>query len=81
MAAISDDQHVVRFGDFALDLQSGELTKKGRRSLLPDQPVRILARLVRFPGVLVTRDDLRREPWRHGTLARATISHERRGNR
>jgi len=68
MAAVSDDQHVVRFGDFALDLQSGELTKKGTRSLLPDQPFRILARLVRSPGVLVTRDDLRRELWRQDTF-------------
>jgi hypothetical protein len=39
MAAISGDQQVVRFGGFALDLQSGELTKKGNRVLLPDQPI------------------------------------------
>jgi DNA-binding winged helix-turn-helix (wHTH) protein len=68
MAATSDDQHVVRFADFALDLQSGELTRKGNRFLLPDQPFRILARLVRSPGVLVTRDDLRHELWRQDTF-------------
>ena len=68
MAAISGDQHVVRFGDFALDLQSGELTRKHNRFLLPDQPFRILARLVRSPGALVTRDDLRRELWRQDTF-------------
>ena len=53
---------------FALDLQSGELTKKGTRFLLPDQPFRLLARLVRSPGVLVTREDLRRELWRQDTF-------------
>jgi DNA-binding winged helix-turn-helix (wHTH) protein len=68
MAAIPGDQHVVRFRDFALDLQSGELTKKGTRFLLPDQPFRILARLVRSPGALVTRDELRRELWRQDTF-------------
>ena len=68
MEAMSGDQHVVRFGDFALDLQSGELTKKRNRFILPDQPFRILARLVTSPGVLVTRDDLRRELWRQDTF-------------
>ena len=59
---------VVRFGEFALDLRSGELSKNGRRLLLPVQPFRILALLVRSPGTLVTRDDLRRELWRDDTF-------------
>jgi DNA-binding winged helix-turn-helix (wHTH) protein/ubiquinone/menaquinone biosynthesis C-methylase UbiE len=53
----------VRFGEFTLDLQSGELSKKGSQFLLPVQPFRILALLVRSPGTLVTRDDLRRALW------------------
>jgi DNA-binding winged helix-turn-helix (wHTH) protein/ubiquinone/menaquinone biosynthesis C-methylase UbiE len=68
MAATSGDPQFVRFGDFALDLRSGELTKKGNRLLLPEQPFRILALLVRSPGSLVTRDDLRRELWRQDTF-------------
>ena len=58
----------VRFGEFALDLRSGELSKNGSRLLLPVQPFRILALLVRSPGTLVTRDDLRRELWRDDTF-------------
>jgi eukaryotic-like serine/threonine-protein kinase len=54
---------VVRFGDCALDLRSGELIRDGNRCLLPDQPFRILALLLRHPGSVVTREDLRREVW------------------
>src|SRR5882762_10112049 len=54
---------VVRFGDCALDLLSGELIRDGNRCLLPDQPFRILALLLRHPGSVVTREDLRREVW------------------
>jgi Tol biopolymer transport system component/DNA-binding winged helix-turn-helix (wHTH) protein len=53
----------VRFGDFELDLQSGEIRRNGSRMLLPEQPFRILALLVRRPGELVTRDELRYELW------------------
>ena len=68
MAAIPGDQHVVRFRDFALDLQSGELTQNGSRVLLADQPFRLLAILIRERGSLVTREDLRRELWSEGTF-------------
>ena len=50
MPAIAGDPHFVRFGGFALDLRSGELTKNDNRLLLPEQPFRILALLVRSPG-------------------------------
>ena len=68
MPATSSRPQVVRFGDFALDLRSGELTKNGNRLLLPEQPFRILTRLVRQPGTLVTREDLRRELWADNTF-------------
>jgi DNA-binding winged helix-turn-helix (wHTH) protein len=58
----------VRFGRLALDLRSGELTKNGRRLLLSEQPFRILTLLVRQPGALVTRDDLRRALWTDNTF-------------
>src|SRR5688500_12148335 len=64
MTAKRAEPQFVRFGEFALDLKSGELSKNGSRLLLPVQPFRILALLVRSPGTLVTRDDLRRELWR-----------------
>jgi TolB-like protein/DNA-binding winged helix-turn-helix (wHTH) protein/Tfp pilus assembly protein PilF len=59
---------IVRFGDFALDLRSGELARNGDRILLPDQPFRLLVTLVRQPGELVTRDSLRRELWADDTF-------------
>src|ERR1700752_2491787 len=68
MPASRAEPEFVRFGEFALDLRSGELSKNGSRHLLPVQPFRILALLVRSPGTLVTRDDLRRELWRDDTF-------------
>ena len=68
MPASRAEPQLVRFGEFALDLRSGELSKNGSRLLLPVQPFRILALLVRSPGTLVTRDDLRRELWRDDTF-------------
>jgi TolB-like protein/DNA-binding winged helix-turn-helix (wHTH) protein len=59
---------IVRFSDFALDLRSGELTRNGDRILLPDQPFRLLATLVRQPGTLVTRETLRHELWAEHTF-------------
>ena len=59
---------VVRFGDFELDLQSGDLTQNGSRVLLPDQPFRLLAIMIRERGALLTREDLRRELWPEGTF-------------
>jgi DNA-binding winged helix-turn-helix (wHTH) protein len=67
MPATSPSQ-VVRFDSLALDLRSGELTNKGRRILLSEQPFRILTLLVRQPGTLVTRDDLRRALWSDRTF-------------
>ncbi|MFN2442936.1 MAG: winged helix-turn-helix domain-containing protein, partial [Thermoanaerobaculia bacterium] len=58
----------IQFGDFGLDLQSGELSRNGARVLLPEQPFRILSLLVRNPGTLVTRDDLRNELWPDDTF-------------
>lgn len=62
------DPHVVRFGDCALDLRSGELIRDGRRCFLPEQPFLILTLLLRQPRTVVTREDLRRELWHDGTF-------------
>src|SRR5262245_27701740 len=60
---------VLEFGDFALDLRAGELTRNGGgRVLLPDQPFRVLAALLRRPGELVTREDLHQELWSDDTF-------------
>lgn len=53
----------IRFGAFALDVRSGELTTPAARVLLQDQPLKILLRLLERPGALVSRDDLRHDLW------------------
>ena len=59
----------VRFPPFLLDLRTGELTRDGgSRLLLPDQLFRLLAILVRQPGTMVTRDELRHELWADDTF-------------
>lgn len=58
----------VRFGDIEADLDSGEILRDGRRTLLPDQPLRILLRLLERPGEVVSRDALRREVWSEDTF-------------
>jgi Tol biopolymer transport system component/DNA-binding winged helix-turn-helix (wHTH) protein len=53
----------LRFGAYAADLHTRELWKHGTRIKLVGQPFEILAVLVRRPGQLVTREELRAELW------------------
>lgn len=53
----------LRFDSFELDLETGELSKNGRRLRLQDQPARLLVLLVRRAGKLVTRAEIREELW------------------
>ena len=54
---------VVRFGVFEFHPKSGELFKQGRRVRLPGQPAQILAFLLRRPGELIAREELRQALW------------------
>jgi eukaryotic-like serine/threonine-protein kinase len=53
----------TRFGVFELDRRSGELRKFGTRIRLQDQPLKVLMALLEQPGVVVTRDELKRKIW------------------
>src|SRR5437773_4103673 len=53
----------LRFGVFEVDLRTGELTKRGVRLRLQDQPFQVLAILLEKPGELVTREELRSRLW------------------
>jgi Tol biopolymer transport system component/DNA-binding winged helix-turn-helix (wHTH) protein len=68
MAVTRPAPDVVQFGEFELDLRTGELVRDHRRVLLPDQPFRLLALLIRERGSLVTRDTLRHELWSDDTF-------------
>ncbi len=59
---------VTRFGDFELDVCSGELRKAGRRVNLQNQPFQVLQLLLERPGDVVTRDELRQRLWSHDTF-------------
>lgn len=56
------------FGEFELDIEAGELRRKGRRLKLQPQPFKLLVLLVRRAGTLVSRDEIRRELWPDGTF-------------
>ncbi|MGB7334108.1 MAG: winged helix-turn-helix domain-containing protein, partial [Terriglobales bacterium] len=53
----------LRFGAYEADLHTHELWKHGTRIKLVGQPFEILAVLVKRPGQLVTREELRAELW------------------
>jgi Tol biopolymer transport system component/DNA-binding winged helix-turn-helix (wHTH) protein len=65
---------VVRFGEFRLDLRSGELEANGQRVVLADQPFRLLTLLIRERGQVVGREDLRRELWSADTFVDFELS-------
>jgi DNA-binding winged helix-turn-helix (wHTH) protein/tetratricopeptide (TPR) repeat protein len=53
----------VRFGVFELDLRTGELRKSGVRVKLQEQSFQILQALLKNPGAVVTREELRKTIW------------------
>ncbi len=58
----------IRFGEFEVDLRSGELRRDGVRIKLQDQPLQILAMLLEQPGQVVTREKLRDRLWPSDTF-------------
>ena len=53
----------LRFGVYEVDLQAGELRRKGRKAKLQEQPFQVLALLLERPGEVVTREALREKLW------------------
>jgi TolB-like protein len=58
----------IRFGQFELDLNSGELRKQGRKIKLQEQPCQILQMLLEHPGKVVTREELQQRIWPSDTF-------------
>ena len=56
------------FGQFEIDLSTGELRKNGLRLHIQEQPLRILEALLERPGELVTREELRERVWQSETF-------------
>jgi TolB-like protein/DNA-binding winged helix-turn-helix (wHTH) protein/tetratricopeptide (TPR) repeat protein len=53
----------LKFGIFEADFRTGELTKRGKRVRLQEQPFQLLAMLLDRPGALVTREELHGKLW------------------
>jgi DNA-binding winged helix-turn-helix (wHTH) protein/TolB-like protein/Tfp pilus assembly protein PilF len=53
----------IRFGLFELDLQTGELSRDGRKTRLQEQPFKLLALLIEHPGQVITREEIRQRLW------------------
>lgn len=61
-------QLLYRFGEFEVDLWTGELRKKGIKLRVQVQPLKVLAMLLARPGELVTREHLREGLWHDNTF-------------
>jgi len=61
--ALPSRPHQVRFGEFQLDLETGELQSNRHRLILQDQPFQVLTILLQHPGRLVTREELKKTLW------------------
>jgi serine/threonine-protein kinase len=59
---------MLRFGPFAVDFSTAELQKHGVRVRMPEQPLRVLEALLKQPGELVSREDLRDRLWASDTF-------------
>ena len=60
--------HLVRFGQFVLDLETGDLHRNGERIRLPEQQLQILEALIQREGGLVSREDIRKRLWPNDTI-------------
>src|SRR5579864_6947467 len=54
---------VVRFGNYEVSLQSGEVRKAGLKIRVQHQPLKLLEILLERPGEVVTREELRSRVW------------------
>jgi len=63
MEGAPSESPVVCFGEFRLDLESGELRKNGSCVRLPPQPFRILVLLANRAGHVVTREEIQKQVW------------------
>jgi DNA-binding winged helix-turn-helix (wHTH) protein/Tol biopolymer transport system component len=64
----TESNQIVRFGDFALDLRSGELRTNGHHNILQEKPFQILTALLERPGEMISREELTERLWPTGTF-------------
>jgi DNA-binding winged helix-turn-helix (wHTH) protein len=64
---VPESPAIIKFGNFQLDLEAGQLLKNGRVVRLKPQPFKLLHLLASRPGELLTRDEIRSVLWGSGT--------------
>lgn len=63
MDGLADPSRRRRFGDFVVDIESGEVWRGDHCLVLQEQPRRILALMLARPGQIITREDLQKQIW------------------
>src|SRR6478672_9348383 len=63
MAETAPQLRLLRFGNFEVDLRTGELRKDGVKLKFSGQPFQVLAILLERPGDVVTREELQKRLW------------------
>jgi TolB-like protein/DNA-binding winged helix-turn-helix (wHTH) protein/Tfp pilus assembly protein PilF len=63
MKRLSSQVNRRQFGNFELDLETGELRRAGIKLRLQDKPFQLLALLLEHPGEIVTREAVRDRLW------------------
>src|SRR5215469_7876992 len=58
----------IRFGVFEVNLQTGELRKKGYKLRLQQQPFQLLVLMLERPNEVVTREEIQQRIWGHDTF-------------
>lgn len=71
---ISVPPRILRFDVFELDAESGDLRRHGVRVRLPRQAFQVLELLVRRPGQLISREEIRNRLWKPGTHVEFEVS-------
>jgi Tol biopolymer transport system component/DNA-binding winged helix-turn-helix (wHTH) protein len=63
MAETEPQVRLLRFGNFEVDLRTGELRKAGVKLKFGGQPFQVLSILLERPGDVVTREELQKRLW------------------
>ena len=68
MSSTAPVVRLLRFDKFELDVCAGELRKQGVKLRLQGQPLQVLEILLRRPGDVVTREEIRAQIWKADTF-------------
>jgi Tol biopolymer transport system component/DNA-binding winged helix-turn-helix (wHTH) protein len=65
---MADSPGILRFGIFEVNLTTEELRKNGSRVKLQEQPLQVLVTLLKRPGEIVSKEELKEKLWADDTF-------------